>query len=64
MRFSLEDCWAIAVPESPAKPNSARILAQRTANNFIRKYPGAAQRILENVVKQAASRRRTRFTGK
>lgn len=64
MRFPLEECWRVAAPESHASPNSARILAQRTANSFIRKYPGAAQRILGNFVKQSAPRRRARSTGK
>ena len=47
-RFPLESCWRMAVPGSTANPNSARIQAQRTANNFIRKYPGAAQVVLES----------------
>ena len=55
-RFPLEECWSIAVPESTANPNSARILAQRKANNFIRKYPGAAQVVLENFVRKASAR--------
>lgn len=49
MRLPLDACWRMADPASPANPNSARILAQRTANNFIRKYPGAAQVIIENL---------------
>lgn len=60
-RFPLEECWRIATMESTANPNSARILAQRTANNYIRKYPGAAQRILDNFVTQGAKpKKRTR----
>jgi hypothetical protein len=47
-RFPLERCWRIAVPGFTGTPNSARILAQRAANNFIRRYPGAAQVVLEN----------------
>ena len=49
MRMPLADCWAVAVPDSPANPNSARILAQRTANDYIRKYPGAALLLLETM---------------
>ena len=53
LRMPLEDCWRAAVPESPANRNSARILAQRTANNYIRKYPGAAQLVLETATRRA-----------
>ena len=52
MRCSLEECWRLAVPGSTNNPNSARILAQRTANRFIRKYPGAAQLILDDFVRR------------
>ena len=53
-RMPLEECWRAAAPESPANPNSARILAQRTANTFIRKYPGAAQVVLETLSRRVA----------
>ena len=51
-RLPLESCWRMVAPESPANPNSAGDLAQRTANDFIRKYPGAAQRILEDFTRK------------
>ena len=49
-RLPLVKCWRFAVPESPASTNSARILAQRTANDYIRRHPGAAQLVLEDFV--------------
>ena len=58
MRMPLESCWRVAVPESTATPNSARILAQRIANNFIRKYPGAAQLVLDDLAKKIPARYR------
>ena len=61
-RMPLEACWRMADPKSPAKPNSARILAQRKATEFIRKYPGAAQLILDNTFEAGQARRRTRST--
>ena len=54
-RLPLEECWKFAEPGSSANPNSARILAQRTANNFIRKYPGAAQVVLETYSRRIAA---------
>ena len=48
LRYPLEEGWRIVVPDSPANPNSARILARRTANRFIRKYPGGAQQAIED----------------
>ena len=64
MRMPLESCWRVAVPESTATPNSARILAQRTANNFIRKYPGAAQLVLDNLSRRVSARPRRRSSRK
>ena len=54
-RFPLEECWRVAVPGSTANPNSARIQAQRTANNFIRKYPDAAQVVLETFSRRVSA---------
>ena len=58
MRMPLGSCWRVAVPESTATPNSARILAQRIANNFIRKYPGAAQLVLDDLARKVPARHR------
>ena len=48
-RYPLEECWRLAVPESPANPNSARILAQRYASRLIRKHPDVHRRIIETL---------------
>ena len=56
LRFPLEECWRVAEPESTANPNSARILAQRIANNFIRRYPGAVQQMLDDSLWRGSAR--------
>jgi hypothetical protein len=42
----------MVVPGFTGTPNSARILAQRTANNYIKRHPGTAQVILENYARK------------
>ena len=46
VRLPLERCWRTAAPTSKANPNSARILATRTANVFIRKRPRVVPQVI------------------
>ena len=55
-RHPLEECWRLAVPESPVAPNSARILAQRYATRLIRKHPDTHRRIIETLHWQGLAR--------
>ena len=53
---SLAECWLLTHPESKAKPESARVMAQRQIGWYLGKYPTG----YEQLVRRCTARERRR----